>query len=299
MLFCIDESGIGDCQIPYIVLACVSIAEDKAWPLILAQRELKSRFLVSFDPRMTVPRESQEPKTSDLLRRQAFKLAGNRPWFPDSDIEGMIRSAREHPGRATPAELQAANQGKIRYVEELLNLCRSADMKVFATVTERYAPEQSDRTFLGKDFSFLFQRLHAYLEQQAPGKHGLLIFDERDDAFSKRLIGQMHRYFTGTSKGKTSAARVLPAPLFAKSHLMPLVQVADVTAYIINWAFRAGPIMASNRRDELVYLALRVKAMQFEGTRVDRFAVREMPLWGIQYIADLRPLEERAEEGES
>ena len=46
----------------------------------------------------------------------------------------------------------------------------------------------------------------------------------------------------------------------------------------------------------MVYLALKVKQMQFVGTRVDRFAMVEVPLWGIQYIDDLRPRSERGDE---
>jgi hypothetical protein len=299
MLFFIDESGIDRQAAPYVVLAAVSIHEDRVWPLVLAQRKLKERFLSSFDPQTTIPQESQEPKTSDLLRAQAFKLAGVRPWLTDAEIESCVREARLRRGQPLAHHVLAAtNQGKIRYVEELLALCKMVDARVFATVTEKTAPIQKNRDYLGKDFSFLFQRVYAYLEQQASGERGLLVFDERDDAFSKKLIDQMHRYFCDTMNGQLRAARVLPSPFFARSHLMPALQVADAAAYIINWAFRAGPLTAP-KREELVYLALRLRQMQFVGTRVNRFATAEIPLWGITRIGDLRPrTEQELEENE-
>jgi hypothetical protein len=294
MLFFVDESGTEREGSPYVVLACVSIREDKVWPLALAQRRLKQQFLTSFEPAMTRPQESQEPKSSDLLRKQAFKLAGPRPWLSDEEIESLVARARSKKGMPLdPRELTAANQGKIRYAEEVLDLCRSADMRVFATVTEKNAPAPRLRDFLGKDFSFLFQRIYAYLDQEAREQHGILVFDERDDAFCKSLIDQMHRYFSGTVNGQIRAARIVPTPFFARSHLMPALEVADLVAYIVNWAFRAGPALNAPKRDELVYLALKIKQMQFEGTRVDRFAVTEVPLWGIQYIRDPRPRSEQ------
>lgn len=292
MLYFVDESGIDLKRAPCVVLAGVSIREADVWPLTQAFMDLSAEIL-RFPPEM-----SYEIKGSKLLKKRVFRHASLMGQLPaeqrSAAIESLLRKNAE--GRDVGREeLAALAQAKLLFVERALGLAADFGMTVFASIVPRDAPQQRDRTFLRKDFAYLFQRIHCHVCDQDSDVHGVLIFDEQDPALSQRLLDQIHKYFRETDRGQQRAERMIPMPFFVHSELTPAIQIADLVAYIVNWGLRLDQMPEPARR-ELKPLADRVFNLRYSGREVPlkrRLGKRGKHIWGIAYIPDLRPKNER------
>lgn len=292
MLYFVDESGIDLKRAPYLVLAGVSIAEARVWPMTQAFNELRDEVL-------RFSRNSPyEVKGSKLLKARVFSHAQLRERMSADDRAAQIDRlvTKNASGEAVGGdELAALAQAKLEFVDRVLDLAAEFEMKIFASMVPRNAPQQKNGTFLRKDFSYLFQRIHCHVCDQEDRAHGVMIFDEQDPALSQRLLDQIHRYFQGTDNGRHRAQRMIPMPFFVHSDLTPAIQIADLVAYILNWGLRM-PRMAEPGREELKPFADKVFALRYKGREVQRtrrFTKRGNKIWGIAYIPDLRTRLER------
>jgi hypothetical protein len=292
MLYFVDESGIDLKQSPCLVLAGVSIAERDVWPMAQAFDRLRTDCL-RFPPSM-----AYEVKGSKLLKARIFKQASLHDPIPSERRGEMIERLLDKNGRgkeASALELTALAQAKLDFVDRALDLAADFGMTVFASIVPREAPRQRDRTFLRKDFSYLFQRIHCHVCDQRSDVHGVMIFDEQDPALSQRLLDQIHRYFVETDRGQQRAERMIPMPFFVHSDLTPAIQIADLVAYIVNWGLRMSR-MPEPARHELRSFADKVFALRYEGQEVPlnrKLRKRGNKIWGVAYIPDLRPRNER------
>lgn len=297
MLYFVDESGIDLKEAPCVVLAGVAVQEAVVWPFTQAFGHLSAEIL-------RFPAEqSYEIKGSKLLNKRVFRHAALMDPLPaprrEEAIERLLEKNEQglNVGRE---ELAALGQAKIFFVKRVLGLAADFGMTVFASIVPRDAPQQRDRSFLRKDFAYLFQRIHCHVCDQDDDVHGVLIFDEQDPALSQRLMGQIHKYFQETDRGQQRAERMIPMPFFVHSDLTPAIQIADLVAYIVNWGLRLDR-MPEPARKKLKPLADRVFRLRYCGREVPLrrpFDKRGKPIWGISYIPDLRPRNERAASGE-
>jgi hypothetical protein len=295
VLYFVDESGIDLKKSPCLVLAGVSIRESRVWPMTQAYNALRADCL-RFPAEM-----AYEVKGSKLLKARVFRQAESQEPMPLEERNAAIERLLEKNARgenADPVELAALAQGKLDLVDRALDLARDFEMTVFASIVSREAPQQRDRSILRKDFSYLFQRIHCHVCDQEPAAHGVMIFDEQDPALSQRLLDQIHRYFIETYRGQQRAERMIPIPFFVHSELTPAIQIADLVAYITNWGLRT-PRMPEPARPELQPFADKVFALRYEGREVPlnpNLGKRGKKTWGIAYIPDLRPRNEREPE---
>jgi hypothetical protein len=239
-----------------------------------------------------------EVKGSKLLKARVFKQAGVLEQIPverrHAAIEQLL-SKNSQGERADFTELTALAQAKLEFVDRALDLATAFEMTFFASIVPRDAPQQRDRTFLRKDFSYLFQRIHCHVCDQKADDHAVMIFDEQDPALSQRLLDQIHRYFVETDRGQQRAERMIPMPFFVHSDLTPAIQIADLVAYIVNWGLRMSR-MPEPAREELRPFADKVFSLRYEGHEVPlnrMLRKRGKKIWGIAYIPDLRPRNER------
>jgi hypothetical protein len=292
VLYFVDESGIDLKAAPCLVLAGVSIKEADVWPLTQAFMDLSAKIL-RFPPEM-----SYEIKGSKLLKKRVFQHASLVDDLPTAQRSAAIERllVKNEEGRNVGREeLAALAQAKLHFVERALDLAADFGMTVFASIVPRDAPQQRDRSFLRKDFAYLFQRIHCHVCDQEDGAHGVLIFDEQDPALSLRLMDQIRKYFQETDRGQQRAERMIPMPFFVHSDLTPAIQIADLVAYIVNWGLRLDR-MPEPARDELKPLADKVFNLRYSGREVPirrGFKKRGKHIWGIAYIPDLRPRNER------
>lgn len=292
MLYFVDESGIDLKEAPCLVLAGVGVREADVWPFTQAFTELSTEVL-----RFPADR-SYEIKGSKLLNKRVFRHAALLDPLPVAQRDAAIEHLLEKNEKGVDVgreELAALGQAKIEFVHRALSLAADFQMTVFASIVPRDAPQQRDRTFLRKDFAYLFQRIHCHVCDQDDEVHGVLIFDEQDPALSQRLMDQIHKYFRETDRGQQRAERMIPMPFFVHSDLTPAIQVADLVGYIVNWALRLDR-MPEPARDELKPLADKVFNLRYRGREVPlkrRLGKRGKHIWGIAYIPDLRPRNER------
>jgi hypothetical protein len=122
---------------------------------------------------------------------------------------------------------------------------------------------------------------------------GLVVFDELEKAQSRLLIDQMERYFLRTQKGIQRASRIVPEPFFVHSDLTTAVQLADIIAYCFNWGTRLANKMTENVRPEIKPFADIAFNMRYVGRRFDQGSDQEWPIYGVFYLDDLRPRDER------
>lgn len=296
MLYFVDESGIDLKKAPCLVLAGAGIREAKVWPLTCAFIELRNDLL-----RFPV-HQPYEIKGSKLLKKRVFQHAGMRDPFPKADRDAAIGRLIEKNAageKTTGDELAALAQAKLEFVASALELAAKFGMTSFASVVPRDAPQQQNTSILRKDFSYLLQRIHCHVcDQAGDDAHGVLIFDEQDRALSQRLLDQIHRYFSETERGQERAERMIPMPFFVRSDLTAPMQIADLMAYVVNWGLRKSS-MPEPARAELKPFADQVFNLQYEGREVMPGGRRGHQIWGLKYIDDLRPRSEREDPDES
>jgi hypothetical protein len=295
VLYFVDESGIDLKKAPCSVLAGIGMAEAKVWPFAQAFQRLKDDILrFAFEP-------AYEAKGSKLLTRRVFQQAQLAAPLSREDRNHALESLvlrNERGENAGFYELLAMAQAKLAFTKAVLNLAHRYGAVAFASVVPRDAPQQRDRTFLRKDFAYLFERIHCHVCDGPRHGHGVLIFDEQDPALSQQLLDQINRYFAGTDRGRQRAKRMIPMPFFVHSDLTPAIQVADIVAYVVNWGLRL-PRRQEPVRAELQPFAEQILRMRYDGreVRVQRGRKgrpRGKPIKGITYIKDLRPSRERS-----
>lgn len=296
MLFFIDESGTDHKQAPYEVLAGIGVRPRDAWPLILAIRDAQTRFFG-----VPLAEVLTEFKGSQLLKTKTFRLAQQLAPLEETTRRDQARSLLEKGRRSrntgqkenvTRLELTAYAQASLDYALFVLEQCALHDVQVFASMIEVDAPQPQGQ-MLRKDFTYLFERFYYSLEVGEGHEHGIIVFDELDRTQAHRLSTQMRSYFQDTTKGRMRAKRILPEPLWVHSDLTTLVQVADLIAYSLNWAWRLKDRMTKPVREELRPYGQAAAELQFRGQRFDAEQQRSAPVFGICHIRDLRPLVER------
>ncbi len=299
MLLFVDESGNDRRLAPYEVLAGVAVQESNLWNLIQAIRSSEYQHFG-----MTLKAAGIEFKGSDLLKRKTFRLASQEMPIPNPQRSSLTYSLL-HKGiqsrgklvgvSPTRPELTSYGQSVIDFIADILSLCGQYHAKVFACMTNKLAPRPERREFLRKDYSYLFERYFYYLEDVSNSEMGLVVFDEIDKARARILLDQMSAYFLRTSVGRTRSGRVIPEAFFVHSDLTTLIQLADIIAYCLNWGVRLQR-MIEPKRDELVDLANQAFSLRYVGSRPNPSTGMVWPVYGVTYIDDLRPREEREPE---
>jgi len=302
MLLFIDESGHNESGTPCEVLAGVAIAEESLWNLVKAVRSAERDHFGDYLRNLL----NDETKARKLLKSKRFKTAA-KPCELNSQesvdlANSLLRKGRHahEEGLAaageTYREMVAYSRQVLAFVHEVLNIAASFNVQVFASMMDPKCPRPAPGR-LRKDYVYLFERYFYFLEAFGPSERGLIVFDELDKAQSHILIQQMAQYFLGTRTGRYRSARIIPEPFFVHSDLTTGVFLADLAAYILGWGWRLS-FMAQPFRAELKPYAAKLHDMQFHGYKPKLDGSGDWPLHGIWYIPDLRPQQDREEQGE-
>lgn len=299
MLFFIDESGQDRGEAPYEVLAAVAVAERDLWNAIQAIRAAEIEFFGIHLNEVGV-----EFKGKKLLKNKTFRHARQGPAIEanqrrDLSRRFLLKGWREAQGgvaqQRSKDEFTAYGQAVQAFVVRVLEICARHRMKTFAALVSKTSPRPADPDVLRRDYSFLFERFYYYLEDRPSNEMGLVVFDELEKAQSRILIHQMERYFLETEKGYQRSSRIVPEPFFVHSDLTTAVQLADIAAYCFNWGTRLNKMTQETRSDIEPFAELAF-AMRYIGRRFDENDGREWPTYGVFYLEDLRPRQEREED---
>lgn len=224
-----------------------------------------------------------EAKAKELLKKKAYKHAGQMDAFGDVDRTRLAKEMLEDGEHPTRDRLTALAQAKIAYCAFILELARRHGGRVFATMVPQDAPRPPNGDQMRKDYAFFLERYYHFLNQSPGDPMGFLVFDELDKTASHVLLGQISRYFERTSNGRTRSRLIIPEPFFVHSDLTPLVQLADLVAYVISWGLRLSRMPAPTR-PELEPLVAVIQRMKYQHMTEGGY-----PVWGIKEIRDLRP----------
>lgn len=297
MLLFLDESGTDHVDAPYEVLAGIAIRERNLWPLIQGVRAAERE---SFGVPLSATRV--ELKGKKLLKAKVFRLASQGDPMPSDErrmlVESFLRKGlQDAEGEAVAynrREFTAYGQAVLAFVTEIYALAARLGVRVFASLVDPQAPRPAG-DFLRKDYAYLFERFYYFLEDTSSEEMGLIVFDELERSFCRRLLDQMEYYFLHTYKGLQRSSRIVPEPFFVHSDLTTAVQIADIVAYSLNWGTRLNR-MSQPTRPEMVTFGQQAFELRYIGQRPDsqRGTVLR-PVYGITYIDDLRPRSERAE----
>lgn len=296
MLLFIDESGQDRNSAPYEVLAGVAVREQDLWNLVQAIQSLE---LEIFGVRLTDV--GVEIKGKKLLKSKSFRHASQLGKFDDMEerrtlcAEFLRKGHREEKGGETEPrsrkEFAAYGQAVLDFVRRVYELAASYRVKTFSTIVEPTAPRLAT-DFLRKDYAYLFEKFFYYLEDTNASEMGIVVFDELEKAQCRILIGQMERYFSSTGRGYIRSARIIPEPFFVHSDLTTAIQLADIVAYSINWGVRLNR-MIKPIRPEMEEFGQYAFDLRYVGTRINDESGQPLTMYGITYVDDLRPRNER------
>ncbi len=285
----IDESGHDRVASPYEVLAGIAI-QDRALRELIAR--LHDAEVAAFGRRYSDG--NRELKGSVLLKKKVFRHRALNAGLDPADVPALARAALDDGARADAPMLKALALAKLDYVASVFDTCARFDCRAFASIVETDAHPTASGG-LRKDYAYLFERFFYFLEDNAAGEQGVVVFDELEKSKSHLLIDQMHRYFGQTAVGRHRAGRIIPEPFFVHSELTTGVQIADLVAYVISWGFRM-PRMTRPARAELVPFANRIARLRYRAVR-ERRGNPDFEIWSFAHITDLRTQAER-DEGE-
>jgi hypothetical protein len=300
MLLFIDESGHDHKDMPCEVLAGVAVSEQNLWNLVRAVRAAEKDHFGDYLRNL----RDEEPKAKRLLKRKRFRMALRPIDIPADNVQSLAhsallkgkaaREARRPSSNATELELVAYSRAVLDFVHEVLNIAARHGATVFAAVVDRSAP-RPEPGLLRKDYVYLFERYFYFLETLPPTERGLVVFDELDKAQSHILIQQMAAYFLGTETGRFRSSRIVPEPFFVHSELTTGIFLADLTAYILGWAWCLHGQGEPCRKDLQPYVR-KIRDMEFHGEKPRQQGEGVWNLRGIVSIDDLRGRFDREED---
>ena len=281
----IDESGHDRRASPYEVLAGVAIQDQAVSGVISELQEAESRCFgrrYSDGPR--------ELKGKALLKRKVFRHRDLDVDVDVADVPALARAALDEGAQADKRMLKALALAKLEYVASVFEICSQYNCRAFASIVETDAlPTEAGGP--RKDYAYLFERFFYFLEDNARGQQGIVVFDELEKSQSHLLIDQMHQYFADTAVGQHRATRIISEPFFVHSDLTTGVQIADLVAYVVSWGFRTSQ-MTKPARAELASFAQQVADLRYHAVR-ERLGNPQFGIWSFAHISDLRTRSER------
>lgn len=290
MIFFLDESGHDLQEAPYEVRAAVAVPDGTLWELLQEMLDLEKTHFG-----MPLGEVGGELKGKKLLSKKRFKHAKQCGLLTADYRRNLVRAflqrgaiAKQRKENLVPQshELAAYAQAGHAYVRDALNAARRRQCKAFAAIVDKFAQKPSNKVFLRKDYRYLLDRFSRHTKSISEYETGLMVFDQTEVSDSRRLLRQMESYANETLTGYRMTRQLVPAPFFVDSRLTPVVQLADLVAYIVNWNVRFGKAVADSR-EELREFGKIVREMEWSGTNRDELGGREWKSFGFFFVKSL------------
>ncbi len=278
-LLFLDEPGEGQSSFPYGVLTGIAVEDLQVWPLTRKLRDAQDQF----------------------FGRQLTDAAGRYAAIPallDAKVyEDAALHSRLDPGLApchgdrgagerafSNSEVSAAlAQAKIAYCDHALSLARDFGASALAMFlpVEALRVRFDDR--LRKDYAFLIERFHHFLDGRPGAGAGMLVLQRTSRYPSAVHPRSIVDYHTRTTNGRLRARRIVPEPVYADGALDVLFHLAELVSYVASWSIRL-PHMTEPRRPEMGALSARCNDLRFSYV-----ADNGKKDWSFKFIADLQP----------
>ncbi len=247
MLFFVDESGQyhHKAASAWAVLGAISLPSSRAREFhseIFANKKEICRVLYEGFKELTkeyIPVEFalfKTPKGIKLgreLGRDETTLAGAQR-IPGHRVPGRIIGYTdfELKGRELLNEDTITKCPEIvGAVTRLFETCRSFGCRTFAHAAQR--PKIAiDERLLSVWYQRLIERINQMCAECEPPEFGVLVFDESERAKDAKLISSFWRYTFGHELGRQW--QNVQLVVFADSSVTPGIEIADITAYVLN-----------------------------------------------------------------
>lgn len=293
MVFFVDESGHDRRHAEaYEVVGGVAVPQRELWAFICGLREL---VFEHFGRRAAA---KDEIKGTNLLRRKNLAQAYGDP-IPPKERRQLIDEfleindwnkahAADPTSKRSPRRrhFDAYAQSRRLFCRDVLTLCRRHSARILAAII---APEASRliEEQLRSDYAGIFYKLYECSAEDS-AQRSLIIHDERDDSQCLRLAQQLYVYYV--NEGRHVAERVIPEPMFVKSHLTLGVLAADIVAYILSWGFRHAEVLGQPARPDLKEFADLICEINGIPYGSSNDMPEDLEAFGIPYISDLSDL---------
>lgn len=279
----IDESGHDRKASPYEVLAGVAIHDADLWELI---NKLHRAEIRNFGCRYSAG--TRELKATHLLNTATFKHTALNSTISQADIAPLAKQLLDNGAEFSVQRLKALALAKLNYVRDVLEICTQYQCKIFASIVEADAHPTSGGG-LRKDYAYMFERFFYFLEDARSPERGIIVFDELEKTKSHLLVNQTHHYFKETATGRHRSSLIVPEPFFVHSDLTTGIQIADIVAYCLSWAYRFSGL-TKPARSELDEYVQQLKKLRHRCIRLRQG--KEIEIWSVAHIRDLRTLQE-------
>ena len=276
LILFVDESGQDHRQSPYEVLGGVAVPQADLWPLITSCRTL---FWKHYGDAELASRA--EIKANKILsKRRLAQSSGEH--IPDDErrelVQQFFKVNREH-GQPRRHHFRAHAQSCRLLALDLLKACREHSCRVLAVMVNPAAPPQHDSS-LRADYVALFSRLYECVPRHV-SQRAIVVHDEREDAECHRLANQLYAYYLTSDTHIPD--RIVPEPLFVKSHLTLGITLADVVAYVLAWGFRHAAVLTRDYRPDLAEFAEVIR----EINGIPKDPPEDLENFGIVYVENL------------
>jgi hypothetical protein len=272
----VDESGQDRRESPYEVLGGVAVPQAELWPWIKALRGLLVRYFGDADHGVQT-----EIKGCSFLTRKRLRQAFGEE-IPGHERQRLVLEffrINQQRGQPRRQHFDAYAQACRFFCRDVLQTCRDHSARVLAAIVSPAATPQIDGV-LRADYVGLFSKLYQCTADDS-ALRALIIHDERDDSECRDLAKQLYAYYV--NEDRDVPLRVIPEPLFVKSHLTLGIMVADIVTYVLAWGFRYAEVLSQPYRPDLREFAELIR--EINGIPAD--PPRDLEEYGIVYVEDL------------
>ena len=197
MLVFVDESGWPRPKDPSGFTVWAAIAIDP--------KESKAFFREVLQLKRTIM-QVDEPDNYEIKgRRLLSKRAMNTPWKP-------------------------------RFCEEIVNLCKAADVKAFAAGlrnADTLVTEGLTEPIVYRVYSRLLERVNAMMVERGGDEMAIIALDSQDEGTDTKRARAFGNFLYGNPAGRT-LRHIVETPFFVSSKATVGIQIADLLAYTLS-----------------------------------------------------------------
>ena len=144
--------------------------------------------------------------------------------------------AFEIKGRLLLSKRAATKSKNREFCEELVNLCKSNNVKAFAYGLRNHDPasfsEERTRPVIYRAYSRLLEGVNAMMVEDYPEDMAIVALDSQDQGTDTARARTFGDFLYGSSQGR-QLTHIVETPFFVSSMATLGIQLADVVAYVL------------------------------------------------------------------
>ena len=243
-LLFLDQSGQDRTHSPYDVLAGLAVDRDRLPALATAlAREQEQHFGLPLSDAY-----GKEARAQQLLKPKVFRHAHQAEPIAEPLRTQLARQALTDGTAVSGPQLTALGQAKLAYVERALAVCQHYGTQAFASIIA-IDGEGSHLDYRHRDAASLFHGFSDLVGNKADGPLGIVVFDQKDQFQQQIVSEQLAGGNSGADAWRDGSPSAIPEFMSVTPDLTPVVQMADLVAYVVSWSVRVDGMDKPPRGD--------------------------------------------------